>query len=98
MGFAGKAAAVSVSGDLDFWLLDVTVAGSLYVDCYFTHAEGDIDIVLYDSAYNELAGSYGIADDEYIGPISVGPGLYYVEVYNCDIGVGTPYTVAWAIY
>jgi hypothetical protein len=54
----------------------------LVVTCSFTHAEGDIDLDLYDADSNLLMRSSGTTDGETISYLVPSPGAYYVKVYG----------------
>lgn len=58
---------ISQSGDDDFYTFRICAQGDLYIDCYFEHAGGDIDISLHrvsDDA--QLAISQSSTDNESI--------------------------------
>ena len=54
----------------------------------FTHAEGDLDMCLYDAAWNELACSQGVTNTETISLDGLGAGQYYLEVYGYSGATG----------
>lgn len=71
-----------VQADQDWFSLAVGPDESrLVVTCLFTHAEGDIDIALYDSNVL-LAASVGITDMETLEATVPGPGAYQLLVYG----------------
>ncbi|MHC4661571.1 MAG: PPC domain-containing protein [Planctomycetota bacterium] len=89
------------SWDMDVYAIDVP-GGSLNVtiNCTFTHAEGDLDISLIDSAMNELAYSDGIVDNETIIHTVPSAGTYYIVVYILEMfggmmGTGQQYGLIW---
>jgi len=53
----------------------------ILVDCRFTHADGDIDIALYNASGTRVALSNGTQDNEYIDYAASGAGTYYIRVY-----------------
>jgi len=69
--------------DDDWYRIDLD-PGTDYVqvDCRFTHADGDIDIALYDSSGALLAVSESITDDEFIDQTVSSSGAYYIKVYK----------------
>jgi hypothetical protein len=85
---------LGVQADDDWYRIDVnTGSKQLLVDCRFIHADGDIDIGLYDSIGNKLAETNSVTDDEFIDyPISSG-GTYYIRVFYSD--VGNTYDLWW---
>jgi hypothetical protein len=85
---------VGVQADDDWYRIDVnTGSKQLLVDCRFIHADGDLDIALYDSTGTFLAESSSVTDNEFIDyPISSG-GTYYIRVFYSD--VGNTYDLWW---
>lgn len=52
--------------DYDFYTFEVCAGGTLYIDCFFTHADGDIDISLLKLDGTQLAISSSSTDNEQI--------------------------------
>ena len=72
-----------IQADDDWYRIDVDPdAERILVDCQFTHAEGDIDIELYDSSGTHVTGSSSATDDEFIDHAISSGGTYYVRVYK----------------
>ncbi len=65
----------------------------LIVDCTFIHAEGDIDIVLYDAAGVELDYPWTTTDNEQIDFVVSATGYYFVKV--CFDNAGNAYDLHW---
>ncbi|MFX0005663.1 MAG: PPC domain-containing protein [Promethearchaeota archaeon] len=64
----------------------------LIVNLIFKHIEGDIDLELYNSTLNLIAGSYSVVDGEFID-IIVPSGQYYIKVYFGNMG--NNYDLLW---
>lgn len=81
--------------DEDWYEILVDPAGYEYVsvECQFTHANGNIDISLYDSSGSYLTGSSTNTDHESIGYTVSGPGTYYIRVYGAN--AGNAYDLWW---
>ncbi len=80
--------------DSDWYRVDVDPDyHRLHVDCHFLHAEGDIDIQLFDSGGNLVDGSYGTEDNEEIVVNLPGGGEHYIRVFFGD--QGNAYTLRW---
>lgn len=90
---------VSNSGDDDYYDIEITPGYEyLTIDCFFTDADGDIDIELYASDGTEITGSYGVMDNEHIeiDLTSWGSGgTYYIRVYNCCGDESNTYDLWW---
>jgi hypothetical protein len=66
----------------DYYRFSAAAAGTLTVDVQFSHAAGDIDIVLYDENQDFLDSSGSVGNSERI-LWSVSPGeVYYLQVYG----------------
>ena len=64
-----------------FTIASPAAAGST-VSTTFTHARGDLDLELYNSAGTRLKVSQGIGDGEMIPLAGLAKGTYYVRVYG----------------
>jgi len=85
---------IGVQFDDDWYQIEVTSGyEQVIIDCQFVHAEGDIDIALYDSTGNFLTASESTSDDEYIDYIVAASGTYYIKVYYED--AGNNYDLQW---
>lgn len=75
---------VILSNDEDWFRFELPAAGQSgdTVRAYFSHALGDIDMILYDANGNYLNGSFGISDNESISLAGLATGVYYVQVYG----------------
>jgi hypothetical protein len=83
-----------VQVDEDWYQIDVDPGSErIQVDCQFTHAEGDIDIELYDSSGTLLAFSSSASDDEFIDYVGLFGGTYYIRVYKGN--AGNTYDLWW---
>ena len=54
----------------------------------FRHAEGDIDVELYDSENDYIDGSFSASNNEEIDLSGLSAGEYYVQVYGYGFGDG----------
>jgi hypothetical protein len=64
----------------------------LIVKLIFKHIEGDIDLEVYNSTLNLMAGSYSVINGEFID-ILVPSGEYYIKVYYGNMG--NNYDLLW---
>ncbi len=87
---------VGIAKDEDWYEIDVSPAGyeRILVDLQFTHADGDIDLELYDSSGTLLASSDSTTDDESIDYTASSTGSYYLKVYS-DSNSGNTYDLWW---
>lgn len=68
---------------------------NLMVNLQFTHADGDLDLILHDSNGIEIARSTSVTDDEQIN-IPAPEGSYYLEVYPYSSSdAGNTYDLWW---
>jgi hypothetical protein len=83
-----------VQADDDWYRIDVDPGSErIQVDCQFTHADGDIDIELYDSGSTLLAQSTSVTDDEFIEYTGSVGGTYYIRVFKGN--AGNTYNLWW---
>jgi hypothetical protein len=87
-------AGLGIQKDEDWYKIEVTPGFErVIVDCRFTHADGDIDIGLFDTAGNLVDSSQGVVDNEYIDCVVPGPGSYYILVTYGN--AGNTYDLWW---
>ncbi len=83
------------SSDIDWY--KVTTAGtgssSSGVRIDFTHAQGDIDMALYDGSGHQLAVSDGSSDSEQLSLSGRAAGTYFVKVYGYSGATNSNYTI-----
>ncbi|MCY2955065.1 MAG: carbohydrate-binding protein [Planctomycetota bacterium] len=69
------------AGGVDFYRWVAAGAGALDVRIFFTHANGNLDLFLYDGTGSMVRQSAGLADNEYITGYYVQPmQVYYIAV------------------
>ena len=66
--------------DSDWFALDLAAGDSLVVQTTFVHAEGDVDVVLYDPSQGYLTAATSSDDDETLSYITNDTGTHYIEV------------------
>ena len=87
---------ISSATDSDYFAVQADAGDTITADIAFSHANGDLDMVLLDADGNALDGSASVSDDENIEYTVTESGTYYVEVYafsgapnSYDIDVNT---------
>lgn len=78
--------------DDDFYEIEVT-AGSLdlSIDLFFSHANGNIDLFLFDSDENQLSSSTSLTDNESLNFTVDKAGTYFIKVTSGEVdGSGNP--------
>ena len=87
---------LGVANDDDWYAIEVGPSGfeRVLVDLEFTHANGDIDLELYDASGTVLTGSYSVTDNESIDYTVANPGTYYLRVYPYS-GSENTYDLWW---
>ncbi|MBI2372448.1 MAG: PPC domain-containing protein [Deltaproteobacteria bacterium] len=68
-------------GDEDFYEVYLFAGETLTVSIAFAHAEGDIDLVLFDAAGNELTSSRGVTDAEQVTHTADADGLFSIRTF-----------------
>lgn len=75
-----------IQADDDWYRIVVSPSGyeTVVAQALFNHAEGDIDLSLYDAAGTRLALSQGLTNREYIRRVVPRAGTYFLRVYFGD--------------
>ena len=85
--------------DDDWYEIFVTAGDDkVVIDCTFTHADGNIDIALWDDTTGLIVtSSTSTTDDENIDVlVPTVPGIYFIRVYGGTGGTrGNPYDLWW---
>ncbi len=83
-GVRSEASLTAEAGDADWYRFTTTTEGGVdnRVSINFAHADGDVDMELYDADGNWLSGSYSATDNESISLEGRPAGTYYVHVYG----------------
>ena len=78
--------------DYDWFAFDLEENQMISIYVAFTHADGDIDITLYDASESYLRGSSSSSDDEYIDSYTApSAGRYYLRMNPYTSGMCNPY-------
>jgi hypothetical protein len=86
---------LGVQYDSDWYEINLSDAAAVYIDCQFTHADGDINIALYDAGGHMKEVSYDTSSDsEVIDFLAPSNGLYYIQVYGDN--QGNTYDLKWS--
>ncbi len=85
---------LGLQSDEDWYRIDVDPGSErVVIDCEFSHAQGDIDIEIVNSAGDVVGFSEGTIDDEHIDTVVAGPGIYYIVAYYGN--AGNSYDLWW---
>ncbi len=80
--------------DEDWYEVEVSSGATrIFVECLFSHASGDIDLIVTDSAGIVVDSSSSFTDNETIDAEVSSPGTYYIRVYWSD--EGNQYDLRW---
>jgi peroxidase len=94
---------LGVSLDEDFFKIEATTGSlDLAIDLMFTHAQGNLDLFLFDSTGTQLASSTSLTDNESINFTVAEAGTYYVQVTSGEVDAagesvfsGNTYDLLW---
>jgi hypothetical protein len=67
--------------DEDWFYVYLNVGDTLYVDIDFVHANGNLDLKLYDPSEIEIDSSTSTTDDESVSTLADESGYFYIQVY-----------------
>ena len=70
--------------DRDYYTFTLAASQTVQIDCNFVPADGDLELVLYDSAVpaNIVGSSMNFSIDEHITAGPLPAGTYFIEVYG----------------
>jgi hypothetical protein len=85
-----------VANDDDWYEIEVTENATLNAELQFSHAQGDIDLALYDASGNEVTNATSTTDNESIETELNGGGTYYLKVYPFSSS-GNTYDLRWTV-
>ncbi|MFV1965145.1 MAG: cadherin-like domain-containing protein, partial [Pirellulaceae bacterium] len=93
-GWLNTFAGPGIQKDDDWFQIDITPGFErLVVDLTFTHADGDIDVAVYDADGRWVTSSTSGTDNESIDHILPGSGTFYLKVFNDN--KGNAYNLWW---
>ena len=85
------------ASDQDYFKINLTGTGtsSNYIKASFTHANGDVDMKLLNSAGTVVKSSRGTTNSENISLNGLAAGTYYLQVYGHNGAMNT-YSLQWS--
>ncbi len=92
-----------ISLDEDFFEIEATIGSlDLSIDLMFSHANGNLDLFLFDSTGNQIASSTSLTDNEFINFTVAEAGTYYIQVTSGEVDAlgepvfsGNTYDLLW---
>ncbi len=84
---------IHTSVDKDFFRFNADGSGTATVDLLFSHAAGDLEVVLYDDTLTEIVRSATSTDNESIVAAVTDNSLYYIEVLGTAGATNPEYTL-----
>jgi len=79
------------AGNDDYYKFTAAASGTATVDLSFSHAEGDLDMFIFDSAEVSITNSSGTGDTEHVSFAVVAGQNYYVSVFGFSDAVNPDY-------
>ncbi|MEL4896732.1 peroxidase family protein [Crocosphaera sp. Alani8] len=77
---------LGVSSDDDFYKIKVTPGSlDLSIELFFTHTQGNLDLVLFDRKGNEIASSTSVDDNEFLNVTLAEAGKYFIKVTSGEV-------------
>jgi len=73
---------ISPAGDEDFFKWEASGDGTLIVDALFLDSQGDLDLRVYDSMFNELGASVSQTDNEQVVVEVTNGESYFIRTYE----------------
>ena len=85
---------IHTAGNDDYFVMTARGTGTLRVDIEFTHADGDLDLYLYDSSLSALGSSTTATDDETVTSQVTAGEIYYLRVTGAADATNRDYELA----
>ncbi|MBN2493420.1 MAG: proprotein convertase P-domain-containing protein, partial [Deltaproteobacteria bacterium] len=90
---------VLCGGDPDHYAVDLVANEEISVAIRFTHADGDLDLLLLDPTGTTAVGfSSSTTDDESIGYTAEQSGLHYIVVFGANVGDENVYRLTVSVF
>lgn len=90
------ASATLCPGDVDWWVVEATAGQALRFDATFTHANGDIDLYVYDQSGTRIGEGRSLTDNETVTVTPASAGPIYVEVRGFTGAVSNSYILDYS--
>jgi hypothetical protein len=87
---------IFMMGDVDYFHFTLTEMHDVTIDCNFTWQDGDLDLLLFNSAFMQIDQATHFDQDEHImrtGATTLPAGDYYIEV----LGFGDQFTNTYTL-
>ena len=78
----------------DYYQITAASDGPATVSIYFTHANGDLDMAMYDGGQNQIALSNGVSDSESFTVSLVAGATYYIRPYGYNGSTNADYSLS----
>jgi hypothetical protein len=82
--------------DEDYYRITAAATGRLTANVLFSHAAGDVDVVLYDAGGNAITSSASVDDNEALTADVTAGQTYYLRVYGYQDAVNPNYSLQLA--
>ena len=83
--------------DTDFFRFTASEDGYASVDAMFSHADGDLELVVYDDSLNEISRSATTTDNESLEMIVSSGDLRYIQVLGVDSATNDAYSLGVSV-
>jgi hypothetical protein len=87
-------------GDVDYFHFTLTEMHDVMIDCNFTWQDGDLDMLLFNSAFMQIDQATHFDQDEHIyrtGASALPAGDYYIEVLGFENNFTNTYTLVLTV-
>ena len=81
------------AADTDFFRFNAEMDGYVSVDATFSHADGDLELVVYDANLAEVGRSASSDDNESLGMVVSAGDLHFVQVLGVDSATNSDYSL-----
>jgi len=94
--FLSSIAGSGIQADDDWYEINITPGFErLQVELDFLHANGDIDLQVYDASGTLITSATSVTDDEFIDVVLANSGTHYLRVYGGIGNTSNTYDLIW---
>jgi hypothetical protein len=87
------ALSIHASGNDDYYRVTASATGTLRVSLAFQHAQGDIDLEVYNASFTRLGVSDSVQNAEQLSVNAIAGQFFYIRVYGYNGAVNPNYTL-----
>jgi uncharacterized protein (DUF3084 family) len=85
---------IHAAGNDDYYRVTASATGTLRVSLAFQHAQGDIDLEMFDASFTRLGLSDSVQNAEQLGVNAIAGQIFYIRAYGYNGATNPNYTLS----